>query len=437
MRGFRKITRAKTDTEKITPPPRAARFGGLFHPYERIVRNAQYRPLWIGQIVSNLGDTIHYVALVVLLFRLTGSGVVLAALALAQIAATLTMGPIAGVIVDRFDRRGVMVAADLARATLATSLAFTANAPTAIALAVGIAVCGVPFGPAARALLPALVDEDALLAANTVGWSTEQATQIIAAAGAGGLLLTFGTTPAFLFNAATFLFSAAMLLRLRGRFRPIGSAKEHDTGQGFWADAHAGLRYARRDAFVGPLLLVQALASFATGGTAALLVVLSTRHLRLQPTQFAWLLLAIGIGALVGPFLLPRLLGADPRLMFWPYVWRGAGDILLGTMTALPVAFAVLVVYGIGTSTGAVTYSTVLQRRVPDAMRGRVFATLDVVWAAGEIASIGVAGYVSDRIGIAAVYIGGGVILALAGGIGLLRVVPEAMPMDTHADIKT
>jgi len=417
-------------------PPRAARFAGLFRPYGRIVRNAQYRPLWIGQIVSNLGDTIHYVALVVLLFRLTGSGAVLAALALAQIAATLTMGPIAGVIVDRFDRRGVMVAADLARATLAASLAFTANAPIAIALAVGMAACGVPFGPAARALLPALVDHDALLAANTVGWSTEQATQIIAAAGAGGLLLAFGTTPAFLFNAATFVFSVAMLLRLRGRFRPGGAEGERDRERGFWADARDGLRYARRDAFVGPLLLVQALASFATGGTAALLVVLSTRHLRLQPTQFAWLLLAIGIGALVGPFLLPRLLGADPRLVFWPYVWRGVGDILLGTMTALPVALVVLVAYGIGTATGAVTYSTVLQQRVPDAMRGRVFATLDVVWAAGEIASIGVAGYVSDRIGIAAVYIGGGVILALAGGIGLLRVVPEAMLTDAHADIE-
>jgi len=53
MRGFRKITGAKTDTEKITPPPRAARFGGLFHPYERIVRNAQYRPLW--RLLTTLG----------------------------------------------------------------------------------------------------------------------------------------------------------------------------------------------------------------------------------------------------------------------------------------------------------------------------------------------------------------------------------------------
>jgi len=414
-----------TDSEDPAPShPRAMPFVGLFHPYARILGSARYRPLWLAQVISNLGDTLHYVALVVLLFRLTGSGVTLAALALAQIAATLAVGPIAGVLVDRYDRRGVMIAADLARAALAAALAVTHSAPLAIALAVGMAAFGVPFGPAARALLPALVEEDALLAANTVGWSTEQATQILAAAGAGGLLLAFGTTPAFLFNAATFLFSAAMLARLRGRFRPARDGGKHETPGGFWADARDGLRYARRDPFIGPLLVVQGLASFATGGTAALLVVLSAQHLRLQPAQFAWLLLAIGVGALVGPFLLPRLLGADPRLLFWPYVWRGVGDVLLGTLTSLPIALVILVTYGIGTATGAVTYSTVLQRRVPDAMRGRVFATLDVVWATGEIASIGVAGFLSDRVGIAAVYIGGGGILALAGGIGLLRAVP-------------
>ena len=396
---------------------------GIFRPYARILQSRRYRPLWFGQVVSNLGDTFHYIALVVLLFQLTGSGSALAVLALAQIAVTLAVGPVAGVVIDRFDRRFVMITADLLRAALATGLAFTSHASVAITLAVAMAAAGVAFNPAARALLPSLVEEDALLAANTVAWTTEQATQILAAAGAGALLLAYGTTPAFLFNAATFVFSAFMLLRLPARLR-AEKREEHGAIGGFWAEARNGLRYARKDPFVRPLLLVQGLASFATGGTSALLVVLSSRHLHLQPGQFSWLLLAIGFGALIGPFLLPRLMGADARLVFWPYVWRGIGDILLGLLTPLPVALAILLAYGIGTSTGAVTYSTVVQRRVPDTIRGRVFATLDVVWATGEIASIGVAGFLADRIGIAAVYIGGGVILTLAGIIGLVRVVP-------------
>lgn len=406
--------RAASGSRSVITPIRTA-----LHPYISIIRNRVYRPLWLGQIVSNLGDTFHYIALVVLLFRLTGSGTTLAALALAQIGVTLAVGPLAGVVADRFDRRAVMIAADISRAALATGLAFTHTAAIAIALAVALQAAGAPFGPAARALLPSLVEEDALLAANTVGWSTEQVTQILASAGAGALLLTYGTTPAFLFNAVTFLFSASMLIAIPRQSRSAQSDGTERAGD-VWPDARAGLRYARHDAFVGPLIVVQGLASFATGGTAALLLVLSSRHLRLQPGQFSWLLLAIGVGALLGPFLLPRLLGPDPRLLFWPYIWRGAGDILLGLLTPLPIALGLLIAYGIGTSTGAVTYNTVLQQRIPDRVRGRVFATLDVVWAAGEIASIVIAGAFVDRIGITAIYVCGGAILALAGIIGLL-----------------
>lgn len=117
----------------------------------------------------------------------------------------------------------------------------------------------------------------------------------------------------------------------------------------------------------------------------------------------------------------------DARLLFWPYIWRGIGDVLIALFTPLPVALAILFAYGVGTATGAVTYSTVLQRRIPDAVRGRAFATLDVIWAAGEIASIGVAGLLVERIGIAAIYVVGGMILTLAGVIGLVRVVPVAV----------
>ncbi|MGI8915033.1 MAG: MFS transporter [Chloroflexota bacterium] len=392
---------------------------GALATYARILRSATYRPLWLGQVVSNFGDTLHYVALVVLLFRLTGSGAVLAALALAQIVAGLVLGPFAGVLVDRLDRRTALVAADLARAALATMLAFTANAPLAFGLAVALTAAGVPFRPALQSLLPSLVDEDDLLAANSVGWSTEQGTQIVAAALAGALLLAWGARPVFLVNAASFAFSAFMLCRLPRQGRLEQAVAPAPAGA-FWQDAREGLLYAVRDAFVGPLLLIQGLAALATGGTSALLVVLASRHLQLPPAGFSWLLLTSGAGALVGPFLLPRRLGADPRLIFWPYVWRGLGDILLALLTPFPIALFLFFPYGLGTATGAVTYNTVVQRRVPDRVRGRVFATLDVVWATGEIASIGLAGLLVDHFGIVAVYLGGGVLLMLAGALGLL-----------------
>ncbi len=391
----------------------------MIAPYTRILRSPTYRFIWLAQVVSNAGDTLQYVALVVLLFRLTGSGAILAVLALGQITANVALGPIAGVMVDRFDRRHLMIVSDLGRAALAVGLVFTVSVPVALMLAIAMTAAGVLFRPAAQALLPSLVDDDDLLAANTVGWSTEQVTQIVASATAGALLLTWGTAPAFLLNAASFLFSAWMLFQLPSSAGTAGSSTSPAL-TAFWHDAWAGVTYAVRDPFVGPLILIQALAALATGGTSALLVVLSSQHLHLPPAGFSWLLLAIGAGALVGPYLLPRRFGPDIRLIFWPYIWRGVGDGLLALFTPFPVALFLLFTYGIGTSTGAVTYSTVLQRRIPDAVRGRVFATLDVVWATGEIVSIGLAGGVVDRIGIEPIYVIGGLLLVTAGAIGLV-----------------
>ena len=181
--------------------------------------------------------------------------------------------------------------------------------------------------------------------------------------------------------------------------------------------------------FVARLVPVQALTSLATGATSALLVVLATTHLHLAAQGFGWLLAAIGVGALLGPFLsngLTRGHSLDVRLLFVPYLIRGAGDIALGLVVGLPWALVILFIYGLNTSTGMVASSTILQTVIPDRMRGRVFTLLDVTWAAMRLLSLGLGGLLADRLGISAVYLIGGALLTLAGalGLGLLGRVP-------------
>jgi MFS family permease len=170
------------------------------------------------------------------------------------------------------------------------------------------------------------------------------------------------------------------------------------------------------------LLIVQSLASFAVGATSAMLVVLAERHLHLPPAGFAWLIGAIGVGALLGP-LIPNLLATDyrdTRWLFVPYVIRGVGDIFLAIVTPLPLALLILFVYGLNTSTGMVVFSSTVQGVVPDAMRGRVFTLLDVSWNAMRLLSLAVGGLVVDTVGIEPLYWGSGMILALAGVLGLV-----------------
>src|SRR5918994_1102315 len=104
-----------------------ARLGRVGTAYLDVVRSPSYFPLWLGQLVSNFGDTLHYIALVVLVYQLTGQGVAVAVLVAAEVVPVLLLGPVAGVVIDRFSRKAVLIGADLFRAALVLSLVWPQN----------------------------------------------------------------------------------------------------------------------------------------------------------------------------------------------------------------------------------------------------------------------------------------------------------------------
>ncbi len=399
------------------------RLGQLVSAYGDVIRSQTYFPLWLAQLLSSFGDTLHYIALVVLVFELTGQGLAVAALVAAEIVPVLLLGPVAGVVIDRFSRKSVLIGADLFRAVLVLSLLFPQDAWHAYAVAAGLAAGNTFFNPTVQAVIPLLTTEEQRLAANSVSWSTGRLVQILASAFAGGLIALVGINAAFALNAATFLASAALLgaLPIPPHAGQLATGVRRGLG-GYLSEARSGLGYALRDRFVSRLLGVQALASLAVGATSALLVVLSERHLGLPPSGFPWLIGAIGVGALLGP-LIPNLLARDyrdARWLFVPYVVRGVGDVLLAVFTPLPVALLLLFVYGLTTSTGIVVFNSTVQGAVPDHVRGRVFSLLDVTWNAMRLLSLGIGGAAVDIVGVRPVYWTGGVLLALAGALGLV-----------------
>jgi MFS family permease len=107
--------------------------------------------------------------------------------------------------------------------------------------------------------------------------------------------------------------------------------------------------------------------------------------------------------------------------VFGPYAVRGLVDLVLVVVTSVPLAAAALVVYGLSTSTGSVTFSSLVQSRVPEDLRGRAFAGFDVLWQTGRMLSLLGGGLLADTIGIRAVYLLGGLLLlaaAAAGAVG-------------------
>jgi MFS family permease len=282
-------------------------------------------------------------------------------------------------------------------------------------IAFGLSVGAVLFNPAANSALPTLVKKDELVAANSGIWTAAVLSQIALAPLAGVLYAALGAGPAFGINAVSFLVSAGLLAGLR-----LPAAPRSTDRHGFFADAIAGLRVLASDRLLRALGAGQLLAALSAGATSALLVVLAREHLDLPPSGYGLLLGAIGVGAVLGPLVLTRLV-SDPRrpgFVFGPYVLRGLVDLMLATFTALPLALVALAIYGLGTSTGAVTFNSLLQAHTPEHVRGRIFASFDVFWQLGRLVSLLIGGVLAAALGIQAVYYLGGALLLLAAVIG-------------------
>jgi MFS family permease len=388
-----------------------------------------YRRLWTARTASQWGDVFATVALALLVFDLTGSALGVSAVVFAEILPILLFAPLAGTLVDRLPRVRVMVVADLWRAVLAASLIVVGDNVAAVyAIAFGLSLGGVLFNPAANSTLPALVRDDELFAANSGVWTAAVLSQIALAPLAGIVYAAVGPGLAFGINAASFVVSAVVLLGLRV---PAGVAST--VRRGFFTDAAAGLRILAGDRLLRALGAGQLLAALSAGATSALLVVLAQDHLRLPPAGYGWLLGAIGVGAVLGPFLLTRFVD-DPRrpaFVFGPYLLRGVVDVVLAAVAAVPVALLALVAYGLGTSSGAVTFNSLLQAHTPEEVRGRIFASFDVFWQLGRLVSLLVGGLLAAALGIQAVYYLGGALLVLAAVVGWYGMRPAAGPAST------
>lgn len=384
-----------------------------------VLANSDYRRVFTAQTISRWGDIAATVALVVLVFRLTGSGLGVSGAVVAEILPVLLLAPIAGVLVDRLSRIRVMVAADLWRAMLSGVLPLVDHQVFPVyAIAFGLSAGAVFFNPASASVLPTIVPDDELVAANSGLWSAAVVSQIALAPLAGAMVAAWGVGPAFWFNAASFAASALILAGLRVHHRPAATAA------GSWSRrVTEGARLLIHDRLLRLLAAIQLLAALSAGATSALLVVLAEEHLHTGPGGFGLLLGAIGVGATLGPLLLTRLTHNPrrPALVFGPYLLRGGVDLLLAATGNLPTAIAALGLYGLGTSTGMVTYNSLLQAEVPDHARGRVFAGMDMIWQTGRLTSILVGALTADAFGIQAVYAFGGALLLIAGTLGLAR----------------
>ena len=394
--------------------PTSGRRSGLV----ALLRRPTFRRLFVAHAISRAGDAFNTVALVVLVFDLTGSGLGVAGTVVFEVVPVLLFSPVAGLIVDRLARRRVMVAADVARAVLAAVLVFVSGSVVvAYLVAFGLATGALLFNPAAASLIPDTVGDDQLVDANAAMWTVAVVAQILLAPTAGLVITAFGVEVAFAINAASYVASALLLHRLDTGERPAATGTTAT-----WSAIAAGLHVVRAHPLLARLAVVQVLAALSAGATSGLLVVLANEWLGVGASGFGLLLAAIGIGAATGPLVLRRWIRPASRpWLFTPYALRGGVDLSLASVADPYLAGGALFLYGTATSTGTIAYNATLQTQVPADTRGRAFALYDLVWNAARLTSLGLGGVLAETLGIRSVYLISGLLLLLAAGYGSLR----------------
>ncbi|MFN2569454.1 MAG: MFS transporter [Candidatus Dormibacteria bacterium] len=386
--------------------------GSDLNGYRRALRSPAFRRLWVAAAISRAGDAINFVALPVFAYAATDSAGAVAVLVGTEGVALIAGGAAAHLVIDRLPPRALLAGIDLGRAAAALALAAAPGYPAAVAVAALLALGTSWFSPTSAALVPRLVDPASRAAANALLWTAGVALQLVAAP-LGGLLITVAPARvAFGLNALSFAVSALILTRL-----PHNQAAAA-AGTGAWRQLPEVIRAIPLIPLLGPLLVTQALAALAVGATSALLVVLAQNAYGLTGAGYGLWLAVIGGGALLGPLLAVRSSLSAATVVAGAYTVRGAGDLVLGALSNGFAGGALLFMYGLGTSSGTVAYQTLVQAAVPEALRGRVFALLDVVWQSARLASIVLGGLMAEKVGVRWVFGAGGSLLLLAAVSG-------------------
>jgi MFS family permease len=376
-------------------------------------RNPNFRFLWWGNVASLLGDWFNLLASAALVTELTSSGVAISYLFLVRFIPQFLFSPIAGVVADRYDRRKVMILADLLRAVTVLGFLLIHTAGQLWLFYVLTAtqfMLSALFVPARSAALANVVDQKDLIVANALDsftWST----MFALGAFLGGVIATlFGNQTAFVMDAFSFLLSAWLISRIAMPKRETSNAST----QGGWLEFVHGLRYLWLYPLLLMISLLKAAGSFVWGGINVLEVSFANHVYPLSSTALPqWLSIenggtatlgliyvASGLGTGFGPLLMRRWLGdAGKRLMTGitiGFSLLAIGILMLGLVTSLPAFLVATFIRTFGTGTIWVFSAVLLQIMVPDKVKGRVFAFEFAALTLTESISVLAAGYFQD-----------------------------------------
>lgn len=380
-----------------------------------------FRYLWLAQAGSDFGDNLTFLTLLILTQRLTGSTVALAGLTIAIALPSVVFGMVSGVYADRFNRKTTMVVSDVLRGVLVLGFLFVRSeelVPLMYAIGFVQASIGTLFNPSRGALLPRIVGEERLLAANSVSQTSRVVFNVLGTTAAGVLAAVSSTLAlAFVVDSATFLFSALMIWRIRTH----GGVEQGQVSE-MWAGMKEGLAILVSSRPLQAVLLGAALAMLGLGAVNVLIVPLLIDELGVSEAFFG----LVEAGQVTGMVLSGGLVAVLAQRL-------KASSLVSGGLVGLGVAISAVAFIQAGWHMAFVGFAvgfmlspvnggvgTLTQTLVSDQMRGRVGGALNAIIATATVVSMGLAGVGAASFGVRNVFL-------IAGGMSVLGGIAAAL----------
>lgn len=398
----------------------------------RPLRVRDFRLLFTGETVSLIGDQFHFVALAWLALQLTGSGLALGTVLFVAGLPRMVLTLFGGALADRISPRSVMLVSNALRFVVVALLAvlvLTGRAELWLLYPFALFFGAVDafFWPAQGTIVPMLVSEDDLPAANGLTQGSQQLTGLIGPALAGLFVAAVGTGWAFGLDAASFGFAAIMLYLIVGGRRP---AAGDGPQPGLLSQIGSGVGYAWRDPAIRALLLLSAAANFALSGPITVGLAWMAEH-RFDggAAAFGFMLASFGAGALVGAIIGGSV--GRVRELGWvtlvTTVVMGIALGLIGLAPSVPIVMAIAVGLGLGIGFVNVRIVAWLQARTPDDMIGRVMSLAMMGGVIMSPLSLALAGLLVDLGAATPMFILAGGLIILTSVAGIIWRVPQQM----------
>jgi MFS family permease len=385
---------------------------------QAILRHRPFRTLWLAQFVSIFGDFIALFGVISLItFRMHGTAVQVTAVTIAYILPLAVISPVAGVFVDHWNVKRVMIASDLIRAALIVLLVFVRDVAQICVIFAALSTVSSFFAPAQSVTVRTIVPQDRLLAANAMLTQAFYLVRLFSPFAAGALIAWLGEKVCFYLDTASFVFSAGMISTLviaRPRVqtdKTVGALTRDFVEGNRFIFTHAGLTF---------VFLAMGVAMLVLSAFSPLISIYIRDSLGAGPFVYGVISSMVGIGLIAGAQVLGRVHTPASRtaVVLGGMVALGVGAALLGLFHNIPMAALSTFTMGFAISFVLVPAQTLSQQETPPALMGRVSSTFMSLVSVAQVVGLLFSGYLAQRLGIRALFIASGAVLALVAAAG-------------------